>query len=280
MRASSRRASPREARFKRKGKSHASSPPAATGAPRIASHRRRAGFGDDPPQSARPAPDHQSASDNRRGDGRGAVASARSIMRSISLAPKRPGSGGRLAKVPRLVELALGATHPFPGRRASCDIRLRAGRRRYGSKKSAAGRFIRVSGRAEHAPRRLLDYLQARGAHGAGGAHGRTGGPASASGRRAFPCATRKAAGVRARRSVRCPFPGGSSSRRLFVLDYVVAHEVAHMRHMNHGPRFWKLVRELRRRFRQRPGLARPQRSAAASLCCAGARAERALRSR
>jgi predicted metal-dependent hydrolase len=30
-----------------------------------------------------------------------------------------------------------------------------------------------------------------------------------------------------------------------FVLDYVVAHEVAHMRHMNHGPRFWKLVREL-----------------------------------
>jgi len=27
-----------------------------------------------------------------------------------------------------------------------------------------------------------------------------------------------------------------------FVLDYVVAHEVAHMREMNHGPRFWKLV--------------------------------------
>ena len=30
-----------------------------------------------------------------------------------------------------------------------------------------------------------------------------------------------------------------------FVLDYVVAHEVAHMRHMNHGVRFWNLVREL-----------------------------------
>jgi hypothetical protein len=29
------------------------------------------------------------------------------------------------------------------------------------------------------------------------------------------------------------------------VLDYVVAHEVAHLLEMNHGPRFWKIVREL-----------------------------------
>lgn len=29
------------------------------------------------------------------------------------------------------------------------------------------------------------------------------------------------------------------------VLDYVVAHEVAHLRYMNHGPRFWKLVARL-----------------------------------
>ena len=27
-----------------------------------------------------------------------------------------------------------------------------------------------------------------------------------------------------------------------FVLDYVCAHEVAHLKHMNHGPRFWALV--------------------------------------
>jgi predicted metal-dependent hydrolase len=30
-----------------------------------------------------------------------------------------------------------------------------------------------------------------------------------------------------------------------FVQDYVAAHEVAHLRHMNHGARFWALVREL-----------------------------------
>jgi predicted metal-dependent hydrolase len=28
------------------------------------------------------------------------------------------------------------------------------------------------------------------------------------------------------------------------ILDYVAAHEVAHLREMNHGPRFWALVRE------------------------------------
>ena len=31
----------------------------------------------------------------------------------------------------------------------------------------------------------------------------------------------------------------------VFVQDYVVAHEVAHLRHMNHGPKFWALVDEL-----------------------------------
>jgi predicted metal-dependent hydrolase len=30
-----------------------------------------------------------------------------------------------------------------------------------------------------------------------------------------------------------------------FVQDYVAAHEVAHLRHMNHGPRFWALVAQL-----------------------------------
>ncbi|WP_159586806.1 M48 family metallopeptidase [Chelativorans xinjiangense] len=29
------------------------------------------------------------------------------------------------------------------------------------------------------------------------------------------------------------------------VIDYLVAHEVAHLKEMNHGPRFWKLCNEL-----------------------------------
>ena len=29
------------------------------------------------------------------------------------------------------------------------------------------------------------------------------------------------------------------------LIDYVVAHEVAHMRHMHHGPRFWAAVEKL-----------------------------------
>jgi predicted metal-dependent hydrolase len=32
-----------------------------------------------------------------------------------------------------------------------------------------------------------------------------------------------------------------------FVQDYAVAHEVAHLRHMDHGARFWSLVDELSR---------------------------------
>jgi predicted metal-dependent hydrolase len=35
------------------------------------------------------------------------------------------------------------------------------------------------------------------------------------------------------------------------VLNYVVAHEVAHLREMNHGPRFWRLVESLCPRFEQ-----------------------------
>ena len=49
------------------------------------------------------------------------------------------------------------------------------------------------------------------------------------------------------------------------VLDYLVAHEVAHLVHMNHGPRFWALADACRRsRWRRR----RPGSSPTANNCC------------
>ena len=76
--------------------------------------------------------------------------------------------------------------------------------------------------------------------------------------RRARLCAARigrpiTRVGVRETRSRwgSCSAKGGLSfSWRLVlapepVVDYVVAHEVAHLAEMNHGPRFWRLVRTL-----------------------------------
>lgn len=100
-----------------------------------------------------------------------------------------------------------------------------------------------VSGRTEHAPRRLKDWLLAEAL------------------RDIDTSVTYHAAnlGLRARRITlrdqksrwgSCSSSGQLSfSWRLIlappvVLDYVAAHEVAHLAEMNHGPRFWKLVAE------------------------------------
>ena len=106
---------------------------------------------------------------------------------------------------------------------------------------SLAGTIIQVPGDEAHAPRRLLDFLKKQ---------------ALAE----LTEATRKyAKAMNAKYSkivVRdqksrwgsCSANGTLSySWRLilapdYVLDYVAAHEVAHLREMNHGPRFWRLV--------------------------------------
>lgn len=102
-------------------------------------------------------------------------------------------------------------------------------------------RNILVPGDAPHAARRLVDFLKVAARHDL----------ASASQRYAT------AMGVTFRRiTIRdqksrwgsCSARGELSySWRLiltpsFVLDYVVAHEVAHLVHMNHGRKFWRLV--------------------------------------
>ncbi|HYI07041.1 MAG TPA: YgjP-like metallopeptidase domain-containing protein, partial [Reyranella sp.] len=101
-----------------------------------------------------------------------------------------------------------------------------------------------VAGRPEHLPRRLRDWLTAELRH------------------RLVPLVHAKARRVERpvkRISVRdsrsrwgsCGPDGGLSfSWRLVfappeVLDYLVAHEVAHLVHLNHGPRFWALAERL-----------------------------------
>jgi predicted metal-dependent hydrolase len=100
---------------------------------------------------------------------------------------------------------------------------------------------LRVSGRMEHAARRIRDWLfeearrdlDARVLH-----HARNLGVAP----------KRIAVRDQATRWGSCSTTGVLSfSWRLVlapsrILDYVAAHEVAHLKEMNHGPRFWALV--------------------------------------
>jgi predicted metal-dependent hydrolase len=149
----------------------------------------------------------------------------------------------RLGSVPEPVPFADGAKVPLRGRLH--DVRFTGPRRSRGVVEvvDVAGRppVLDVSGQREHAPRRLKDWLveQARADLDACvRAHGRS-------------------LGVKARsitlrdqtsRWGSCTAAGLLSfSWRLIlapahVLDYVAAHEVAHLVEMNHGPRFWRLV--------------------------------------
>ena len=106
------------------------------------------------------------------------------------------------------------------------------------------GNEIHVAGRPEHLPRRLKDWLTAELRE------------------KLVPLVEAKAAKVErpvrriAVRDTRSRWgscaPDGRMSfswRLVFappeVLDYLVAHEVAHLVHHNHGPRFWALAQQL-----------------------------------
>jgi hypothetical protein len=108
---------------------------------------------------------------------------------------------------------------------------------------SAAGEpLLVVSGWTEHAPRRLLDWLvdearrdlEARVAFHTGrlGLKARTVTVRDQTSRWGS-CSTTGALSFSWRLVMAPPL----------VLDYVAAHEVAHLAEMNHGPRFWTLVR-------------------------------------
>jgi predicted metal-dependent hydrolase len=166
--------------------------------------------------------------------------SRRGLDRALDFARgEAPWIARQLARVPKPIALVPGAHVPFLGYE---HVIVKAER---GSvTRDAAAAAILVAGRQEHAQRRVLDFLkrEARRLLDA----------------RSHDHAARLDAKVRrvtvrdtASRWGSCSTTGSISySWRLifapeFVLDYVAAHEVAHLREMNHSPRFWRLVRSI-----------------------------------
>jgi len=143
------------------------------------------------------------------------------------------------ARVPAAVTLAPGAKLPFRG--VPHDVRHSAVRGPAPVWRDAEAHVIWVTGRAEHAPRRILDFLkrEARALCEAEALdHGAALGVLPA--RITMRDTASRWGSCSATRAI-------SFSWRLifappFVLDYLAAHEIAHRREMNHGPRFWKAV--------------------------------------
>jgi predicted metal-dependent hydrolase len=147
------------------------------------------------------------------------------------------------AVVPKPVPLAPGATVPFlgtPHRIQAADGRVARGQ----APVWCEGSQIFVSGRAEHAARRLTDYFKRE-------AKKEFEESALAFGAQLGVKPSRITVRDTASRWGSC-----SSARSLsfswrlifapdFVRDYVVAHEAAHLKEMNHGPRFWAHVDSL-----------------------------------
>lgn len=150
----------------------------------------------------------------------------------------------RLAHLPARTAFASGATVPILGRPHLIRHRpdQRGGVWRVEDPDGSVE--LHISGTAEHLPRRLTDFLK--------GEARKTVGPrvklhAEALGRKVGRVTVRDTA----TRWGSCSSRGDLSfSWRLVlapeeVLDYVVAHEAAHLVEMNHSDRFWALVERL-----------------------------------
>jgi hypothetical protein len=132
-----------------------------------------------------------------------------------------------------------GATFPLRG--LPCRIRTCRGRGLIALERRSDGYLLTVPGEPEFLARRVTDFLRREARHDISAAVARH---EQAIGRRAT--------------KIRIADPksrwGSCSSTRVLtfswrlvlapprVLDYLAAHEVAHLRIMNHGPKFWALI--------------------------------------
>jgi predicted metal-dependent hydrolase len=144
-----------------------------------------------------------------------------------------------LDKLPARVPFANGATLPVLGR----DLTIRhAPQTRHGVQR--IGDELFVSGAPEHLPRRVADWLKREAKREIS--------------LRAQPMADRieRTIAALAVRDTRSRWGSCTPDGKLsfcwrliltpeWVLDYVVAHEVAHLAHLNHGPKFWQTVKSL-----------------------------------
>jgi predicted metal-dependent hydrolase len=151
--------------------------------------------------------------------------------------------GVRLARLPKPVAFAPGEIAPLRG----VDHRIvhRPGARGVvWVEAGAEGPLIVVAGSAAHVGRRVADYLKREARRDLESAVARH---AAALGLKPRRLALRDTTS----RWGSCSSTGALNfSWRLilappFVLDYLAAHEVAHIQHMNHSPMFWALTRRL-----------------------------------
>ncbi|MGH6853917.1 MAG: M48 family metallopeptidase [Aestuariivirga sp.] len=140
----------------------------------------------------------------------------------------------------RGANIALEPGNIIPFRGEDCEIRHVPSRRGIVEADSVS-RLIHVPGELAHVPRRLLDWLKAAARAELAAASEKYANAMNARYRRIV---------IRDQRSRwgSCSATGVLSySWRLiltpaYVLDYVAAHEVAHLNHMDHSPAFWRLV--------------------------------------
>jgi predicted metal-dependent hydrolase len=169
---------------------------------------------------------------------------SRSLERALEFARgEKEWIAGRLANVPPPVKLAPGSEILYRG--VQHQIRAgNGGRAPVWIDRDALRPTIRVEGQPEHAARRLVDWLKRE-------ARRRIDEHVAEYSEQL--CVRPKRITIRDTSS---RWGSCSSTRTLSfswrlilappsILEYVVAHEVAHLRELNHRPRFWRLVETL-----------------------------------